>query len=337
MKSITITKPFHIEIMEQKEPVPREGEALLKMKYGGICGTDLNIYRGTFAYGSYPRIPGHEFSAEIIEAPEGSGLKPGTAVTANPYFNCGTCYSCQRGFFNCCTSNQTLGAQRDGVFSEYITLPVERIYDGRGLSAQYLALIEPFCISYHGVQRASVQPGDTVLVIGAGPIGIFAAMAAKHRGASVYICDISETRLSMASNFGADGVILNDGPGSVEKKTADITGSRGFDVVIEAVGMPATFQNSINAAAFRGRVVLIGISKQPLDFNFSVIQQKELDVFGSRNAVRKDFLELIDLVSQGIFSLDGMITDVYKASNAVKAFSDLHEQGGSKMKVLLEF
>ncbi len=337
MKTITITNPFEIALREQDRPVPGKGAALLKMRYGGICGTDLNIYRGTFAFASYPRIPGHEFSAEIVEAEPGTGLEPGMAVTANPYFNCGTCYSCQRGFVNCCTSNQTLGAQRDGIFSEYITLPAERIYDGRGLSAKTLALIEPFCISYHGVQRASVQPGDTVLVIGAGPIGIFAAMAAKHRGASVYVCDISEDRLAMASSFGADGVILNDSPGALEQQTAEITGGRGFDAVIEAVGMPGTFQNSIDAAAFRGRVVLIGISKQSLDFKFSVIQQKELDVYGSRNAVRKDFLELIDLVSKGVFSIDRMITDVYKASDAAKAFSDLHEEGGSKMKVLLEF
>ena len=181
MKSIVIKAPHEVDIKEVEKPVLKKGEAYLKILYGGICGSDLGTYRGTFAYVSYPRTPGHEFSAEIMEIGENDkGLKKGMIVTCNPYFNCKKCYSCERELVNCCESNQTMGVQREGAFQEYITMPIERIYDGKGLPPQTLTLIEPFCISYHGVSRAKVKKGDKVLVIGAGTIGVLAAIAAKQ-------------------------------------------------------------------------------------------------------------------------------------------------------------
>lgn len=339
MKTILIHEPGKVEVVETKMPEVKEGEALLKILYGGICGSDLGTYRGTFAYASYPRIPGHEFSAEIVEIGENDkGLKPGMVVTCNPYFNCTTCYSCQRGLVNCCTSNETLGAQRDGAFSQYITMPIERIYDGKGLPAKTLALIEPFCISYHGVSRANVQPGENVLVIGAGTIGVLAAVAAKSKGAHVTICDVAEKKLNYAvETFGLDASILNDNPETFQEKVDAATNGNGFDVTIEAVGLPSTFQNCIDAAAFGARVVLIGVGKQNLDFNFTLIQKKELNIFGSRNALKKDFLELIDLVKSGTVDLEKIVTNTYKMEDAAEAFKDFSENAGSMLKVVLEF
>ena len=339
MKSLVIEKPGSVVFREQPVPVPKEGEALLKLLYGGICGSDLGAYRGAFAYFDYPRIPGHEFSAEILEVGENSyGLKKGMIVTCNPYFNCGSCYSCRRGLVNCCQDNQTMGCQRDGAFSQYITMPVERIYDGQGLSPKTLALIEPFCISYHGVQQADVQPGERVLIMGAGTIGVLAAAAAKQRGAEVYIADISLEKLTYAKeNFGLDGIVLNDTPEHFTRQVQDITKECGFDVTIEAVGLPSTFQSCIDAAAFCGRVVLIGIGKKNLDFNFTVIQKKELRICGSRNALKKDFLELIQLVKDGCIALDKIVTNVYPFEEAPKAFGDFHEEAGKMLKVLLKF
>ncbi|MBO8415037.1 MAG: alcohol dehydrogenase catalytic domain-containing protein, partial [Proteobacteria bacterium] len=143
MKTIIIPEPGKVEIIDTPMPEPKPGEALLKVLCGGICGSDLGTYRGTFAYASYPRIPGHEFSAEIVDINgDAPNLKKGMVVTANPYFNCTKCYSCERGLVNCCEHNETLGAQRDGAFSEYVTIPVERIYDGKGLEPDVLAAIE---------------------------------------------------------------------------------------------------------------------------------------------------------------------------------------------------
>lgn len=276
MKTIIINNPGEVDIIEQAMPVRKQGEALLKILYGGICGSDLGTYRGTFAYASYPRIPGHEFSAEIIEIGDNDrNLKPGMIVTCNPYFNCGHCYSCQRGLVNCCTSNETMGAQRDGAFSEYITMPIERIYDGKGLSAKTLALIEPFCISYHGISRANIQPNDKVLVIGAGTIGVLAAVAAKAKGAKVYISDVAENKMNYAiETFGLDGGILNDSPENFIKRVEEITNGNYFDVTIEAVGLPSTFQACIDAAAFGARMVQIGVGKRTHEFDFTLLQKK---------------------------------------------------------------
>jgi 2-desacetyl-2-hydroxyethyl bacteriochlorophyllide A dehydrogenase len=339
VKTIIINKPGEVEIIEQAMPVRKQGEALLKILYGGICGSDLGTYRGTFAYASYPRIPGHEFSAEIIEIGDNDrNLKPGMIVTCNPYFNCGHCYSCQRGLVNCCTSNETMGAQRDGAFSEYITMPIERIYDGKGLSAKTLALIEPFCISYHGISRANIQPNDKVLVIGAGTIGVLAAVAAKAKGAKVYISDVAENKMNYAiETFGLDGGILNDSPENFIKRVEEITNGNYFDVTIEAVGLPSTFQACIDAAAFGARMVQIGVGKRTHEFDFTLLQKKELNVYGSRNALKKDFLELIDLVKSGKVDLEKIVTNTYNLDEADKAFQDFSKNVASMLKVVIKF
>lgn len=339
MKTIIINKPGEVNIIDTPKPVRKKGEALLKVLYGGICGSDLGTYRGTFAYASYPRIPGHEFSAEIIEIDDNDrNLKSGMIVTCNPYFNCTKCYSCKRGLVNCCTSNETLGAQRDGAFSEYITMPIERIYDGKGLSAKTLALIEPFCISYHGVSRADVKEGDTVLVVGAGTIGVLAAVAAKAKGAKVYISDIAEKKMNYAvETFGLDGGILNDNHADFIQKVEEITGGNYFDVTIEAVGLPSTFLNCIEAAAFGARVVQIGVGKKNVDFDFTLLQKKELNVFGSRNALKKDFLELINLVKEDKVDLEKIVTNTYSFDEAAKAFSDFDKNAASMLKVIIKF
>lgn len=348
MKTIYINAPGDVTVNEIAMPVRKPGEALLKILYGGICGSDLGSYNGTFAYFDYPRIPGHEFSAEIVEIDENDqGLKPGMIVTCNPYFNCGSCYSCQRGVVNACMNNQTLGCQRDGAFREYITMPLDRIYDGKGIDPKILAAIEPFCISYHGVQRAGIQPGDKVLVVGAGTIGVLAGVAAKALGGQVWMADVAQAKLDYAqSAYGFSGTILNSGDGALEEATKEITGTtvingqavaHGFDVCIEAVGLPSTFQNCIDAAAFAGRVVLIGVGKQNLDFNFTAIQKKELNIYGSRNALKKDFLELIDLVSSGKVDLSKVITNTYRFEDAPQAFADFKANGSHMLKVVLDF
>ena len=340
MKAIQISEPGKVVIQEIEKPVPAKGEALLKMLYGGICGSDLGTYRGGNAYVSYPRVPGHELSAEIIEIEDNDlGLKPGMIVTCNPYFNCGHCYSCERGLVNACTDNQTMGVQREGGFSEYITMPIERIYDGLGIDAKTLAAIEPFCISYHGVSRANVQAGEKVLVIGAGTIGVLAAVAAKAKGAEVTICDVAEEKLKYAyETFGADHMLLNTSPEEFEKRVEELTNGNGFDVTIEAVGLPSTFMDCITAACFGGRMVLIGVSKKNIDdFFFTIIQKKELNIYGSRNALKKDFIELIDLVKSGKIPLDKIITNTYTLDEAPKAFKEFDENAGKMLKVMIDF
>ena len=337
MKAVYISEPNKIDIRELPMPEVKDGEALLRLKYVGICGADVASYTGNQPFTTYPRIPGHEFSAEIIEIPENNlGLKKGMVVTANPYFNCGSCYSCQRGFVNCCTDNQTMGVQRDGAFCEFVAMPMERIYDGMGLNAKELALIEPFTISRHAVSRTEIKSTDKVLVIGAGPIGLFALICAKLTGARVYIADILDKRLEVAKEYGADGVI-NSTVTPIKEATESITLGAGFDVVIEACGLSQTFLDSIENVCFAGKLILIGNGKKDTTFNHSIILKKEINIFGSRNSYKKDFTDLISIVKKGEIDLMKMISGIYPIEKADEAFKALANNNGSLAKILVEF
>lgn len=336
MKVVYIEEPGRIQIVEREIPVPKPGEALLQIKYCGICGSDVATYTGNQPFTTYPRIPGHEFSAEIVEINgEAPGLKPGMIVTANPYFNCGQCYSCRKGKVNCCQDNQTLGVQRDGSFAEYITVPIPRIMDGKGLPADLLALVEPFSISYHAVKRGGLSDQDKVLVVGAGPIGIFAMMAAKLRGAAVYITDVLEKRLQLAMEMGADGVI-NSGTENLNEKVIELTGGNGMDVCIEAAGLPQTFLSCIENVCFTGKAILIGNGKRETTFNHSILLKKELNIYGSRNSLN-GFEPIIRLIDAGKVDLKKIVSDVYELDNVVDAFEALKSNDGTKAKVLVKF
>lgn len=342
MKSIIIKEAGKVEVTEVREkPIRQKGEVMLKLLYGGICGSDLNTYRGGNPYTVYPCIPGHEFSAEIVEVDANDkGLKVGDIVTCNPYFNCGHCYSCERGLLNACVDNKTMGVQREGAFSEYITMPIERVYDGKGLSARQLTLIEPFCIAYHGAKRGQVKKGDTVLVIGAGPIGTLAAVSSKLLGAKkVVICDLMEEKVKKACfEFNIDDYIVNTSNEDFIKKVNEKTNGNGFDVVIEVVGTPNTFLNCIDAACFGGRIVLVGISAKNIDnFMFSIIQKKELNIMGSRNALKADFEELIDFVKQGKVDIEKIISNEFSWLDADKALEHYKNNLGKTLKVVLNF
>lgn len=337
MKAVQITKPGEIKLIDEAMPKPGAGEALLQVLYCGICGADVASYTGNQPFTTYPRIPGHEFSARIVEIPQNDrGLKAGDVVTCNPYFNCGKCYACKRGIVNACHDNQTMGVQRDGSFREYITMPVERIIDGKGLSAKELALIEPFSISCHALSRAEVKKGDNLLIMGAGPIGLFALMKAKAMGARVLIADMLPSRLALAAEYGADRTV-NVREEELHAVCTEFTSENGFDVCVEACGAPETFLNCIDEAAHGANIILIGNGKRETTFVHSIILKKELNIFGSRNAFTKDFEELIDLVSAGKADVLKMISGIYEKENAAEAFEALAHNDGSLAKLLIKF
>ncbi len=336
MKAIVISKPNEIDIKEVPMPEVKPDEALLKVKYVGICGADVASFTGNQPFTTYPRIPGHEFSAEIVTIPKNDkGLKTGDIVTCNPYFNCGSCYSCKRGLVNCCTDNQTMGVQRDGAFCEYIAMPVERIYDGKALSAQELALIEPFSISQHAISRAPIKKTDNVLIIGAGPIGLFALLAAKQKCNRVAVADILDNRLQLAAQYGADAVI-NTKKQSLDEFTDTFTNGNGFDVCIEACGAPETFLGCIDSAAFGANIILIGNGKRETSFVHSIILKKALNIFGSRNALKNDFLDNINIVANGKADVMKMVSGIYEMNDALDAFKALANNDGTLAKLLIK-
>ena len=338
MKAIAIRKPFEIGILDLPMPQPGEGEALLRVLDCGICGADVASFTGNQPFTTYPRNPGHEFSAQIVSEPENSrGLKPGDIVTCNPYFNCGSCYACRKGLVNACVDNRTMGVQRDGAFCEYIAMPAERIIPGGCLTPQQLALIEPFSISMHALSRCPLQPGSRMLIVGAGPIGLFALLAGKSKGLEVTVTDLLEGRLEKARLFGADHTVLSGTPDTAETLRG-LTDGDGFDACVEACGQPVTFLTCIEQACQGANLILIGNGKAETTFLHSILLKKELNVFGSRNAYTRDFERLIDLVSSGaVPQPERMISAVYPFTDAAAAFDALTHNDGSLSKVLLHF
>ena len=336
MRSIHVTTPGEVDVVEVEDPRPRPGEALLRVRYAGICGSDVQTFRGTQPFASYPRVPGHEFSAEILEINGSSeDLAVGDVVTGVPYFQDGTCYSCRRGLINACERNETMGVHRDGAFQELITMPLERLHRARGVDPRDLAIVEPFSIGYHAVLRADVAEGERVLVLGAGAIGLLTMIAARTRGAEVWIADVVASRLEVATTLGAAGTV-DLAQETVDSAVQAATGGDGFDVVFEATGLPISFLNAIEAAAFGARLVLIGNGTREVTLNQSALIKKELDVLGSRNS-RGVFETLIDLLERGVVDVSPLRTKIVPLTEAKQALEDAAAGATDDIKVLIEF
>ena len=336
MRSIHVTTPGEVDVVEVEDPRPRPGEALLRVRYAGICGSDVQTFRGTQPFASYPRVPGHEFSAEILEINGSSeDLAVGDVVTGVPYFQDGTCYSCRRGLINACERNETMGVHRDGAFQELITMPLERLHRARGVDPRDLAIVEPFSIGYHAVLRADVAEGERVLVLGAGAIGLLTMIAARTRGAEVWIADVVASRLEVATTLGAAGTV-DLAQETVDSVVQAATGGDGFDVVFEATGPPISFLNAIEAAAFGARLVLIGNGTREVTLNQSALIKKELDVLGSRNS-KGVFETLIDLLERGVVDVSPLRTKIVPLTEAKQALEDAAAGATDDIKVLIEF
>lgn len=305
MKAIQISAPGELGVVDINTPVSGEDEVLLKIKYVGFCGSDLNTFLGKNPMVRLPIIPGHEVGA-VIEAVGKSvpaGLEPGMSVTVNPYTNCGKCASCRNGKVNACRYNETFGVQRDGTMCEYVAVPWTKVIPAIGLSPRDCALIEPMSVGFHAVSRAQVTDNDTVMVIGCGMIGLGAVVRAALRGADVIAVDVDDEKLALAARLGATHGI-NSKTEDVHARLMELTGGFGPDVVIEAVGSPVTYVMAVDEVAFTGRVVCIGYAKNEVAFQTKYFVQKELNICGSRNALPADFRGVINLLKKGNFPTD---------------------------------
>jgi L-galactonate 5-dehydrogenase len=298
MKALVISEPGKICCVERPQPKPAPGEVLLQIKRLGFCGTDLNTFRGVNPLVTYPRIPGHEIAAVIAEVTAGvpAQFKVGMETTALPYTACGKCTSCRGGRVNACCNNQTLGVQRDGAFTEFISLPWQNLVRSEKLSLAEHALVEPLSVGFHAVERGGVTNADTVLVFGCGTIGLGAiGGAALLRGARVIAVDVDEAKLALAKRTGAAETI-NSKTENLHEKLQALTNDDGPDVAIEAVGLPATFRAAVDEVCFAGRVVYIGYAKEPVTYETKFFVMKELDIFGSRNATMRNFADVIKVL-----------------------------------------
>lgn len=316
------------------QPLPSAAgrdEVLLRVAMVGMCGTDLSTFRGANAMVTYPRVPGHEVAATVVE---GGGLATGTAVTLSPYTSCGTCASCRRGRPNACQHNQTMGVQRDGAMTEYIRVPRERIYTAK-LTLKELALVEPLTVGTHAVARGRVTKDDTVAVFGCGGVGLGAIAAAAFRGARTIAIDMDDAKLEVARKAGASELIHSKSE-DLHQRLVEITGT-GPDVMIEAIGLPATFRAAVEEVAFTGRVVYIGYAKEPVSYETRLFVQKELDILGSRNALPEDFREVIRMLEAGRFPVDNAVTAIVPPEEAAAILAEWSANPAKFTKIMVQF
>lgn len=338
MKAVQIAAPSDMKVVEVERPALHAGEVLVKIAYVGFCGSDLNTYLGRNPMVKLPVIPGHEVGAVIEDiGPEvPAGLVKGMSVTLNPYTNCGKCASCRNGRVNACEHNETLGGQRNGVMCEYAVLPWTKIIPAEGLSPRDCALIEPMSVGFHAVSRAQVVDNEWVVVIGCGMVGMGAVIRASLRGATVIAIDLDDEKLALAKTFDASYVI-NSCTEKVAERICQLTGGLGADVVIEAVGSPATYVMAVDVVGFTGRVICIGYAKSEVAFQTKLFVQKELDIRGSRNALPADFRAVIHYMKEGRCPIERFVSAVVPPEEASEAMERWAAEPGKVFRILVKF
>jgi 2-desacetyl-2-hydroxyethyl bacteriochlorophyllide A dehydrogenase len=316
MKAIVLRAPGQAALEQVPEPqLFGDHDVLLKVRRIGLCGSDLNSYRGRNPLVTYPRILGHEIAATVVDLnPNHPEWQPGTAVTVSPYTNCGQCASCRRGRLNACQFNQTFGVQRDGALAEFISVPADRLYRAE-LTLKELCLVEPLTVGFHAASRGRVAQGETVAVIGCGGVGLGAVAGAVFRGGTVIGIDVEENKLATARKAGA-AYTINTTVADLHQNLSDLTGGHGPDVMIEAIGLPQTFRAAVDEVSFTGRVVYIGYAKQDVAYETRLFVQKELDIMGSRNAQPDDFRDVIRMLEAHRFPVDDAITHIVPMDEA---------------------
>jgi len=342
MIQITLTKPGELVIGEAEKPTPGKDKILLKVERCGVCGSDPTIYRGLHPYAKKPLVMGHEFAGTIEELGENvTHLKKGMRVTVIPHVVCGKCKACQKGIYNFCEDLKCMGAEADGAHQSYVnvdakmTLPIPDT-----MTMEDAAMVEPACVAYHSAKRGEVQPGDIALVVGAGPIGLFAMQSVKVLGAAkVIVADLDEWRLNLAKELGADGII-NVGKETLAEGLTRLVGSeKEVDVFYDCVGEKGKVFNEILKIARRGtRIVIVGVLQTEYTIpHLPDFVQHELRISGTTMYVPQDYKEMIDLMGQGKISTKGMITHHYRIDQIKEVFQMIDSRREPYFKVMLTY
>jgi len=324
MKAIQLQQPQSFRVIDIAEPAsPGPGEALLRVHQVGICGTDLGGYLGKMPFYSYPRIPGHELGVEVLAVGEGvTNVRPGDRCAVEPYLNCQRCHACRTGHTNCCEHNLTLGVMTDGGLTDRIVLPARKLHVSAKLGYEALALVETLAIGCHAVARGNPGPGEHVLVIGAGPIGLSVVEFAKLSGAKTIVMDMNEGRLAFVrEKMGVPDTLLATGDGKELERLAELTGGQLADVVVDATGSAKSMSQALGYCAFAGRLVYVGITQQELAFlHAPVMHRRELTLMASRNALPPDFIRIIRLIEDGLIDTGTWITHRAPMDGMIEAF-----------------
>jgi 2-desacetyl-2-hydroxyethyl bacteriochlorophyllide A dehydrogenase len=298
MKAAILRDKNQLELADVGIPNIGAGEALIRVAYSGICGSDVHVWHGHHPTATYPRIPGHEFSG-ILEKYIGiprDGLKTGDPVVVQPFWSCGLCEPCIRGMDNVCQSLKVIGFHEDGSFAEYIRVPLKKVYKlPDNVDLRLGAIAEPLSVAVHDVRRSGLMCGEKALIMGGGPIGMLVALVAQHAGAAdVYVSEINEYRLEFAQKLGIK--TINPVKSDLKQETMRITGGKGFDVVYEASGSKPCISAVTDVVKIGGTILMIGMASELHPINLSAVFAKELTVKGVRLHAQQSFEGAIALL-----------------------------------------
>lgn len=335
MNLLSCTSPGEFAYREAPKPILSNGRAIVKIRRVGICGTDLHAFEGTQPYFSYPRILGHELAGEISEIEDDTDFALGDLVTIMPYFSCGTCVACRNNKPNCCQKISVFGVHEDGGMQEYVSVPISSLIKREGLKLEQLAMAEPFAIGAHGVRRAGIKPGQVVLVMGAGPIGLGVMEFARIAGATVIALDINEQRLTFCKEILKIPFIVKADQNS-HQAIADITNGDFCDVVIDATGSSAAIHSGFQYMAHGGTYVLVGLQKGEISFSHPDFHKRESTLMSSRNATKADFEQVLDVLASGQLNVENYITHRVKFDEVKDDFPTWLDPKTGVIKAMVE-
>lgn len=337
MKYIICKEPGKLELKEKSPPVKGEGEALVKIKKVGICGTDLHAYAGKQSYFTYPRILGHELAGEILEINSNKqNMIAGDKVLISPYISCGNCIACANGKTNCCVSLELLGIHVDGGMQELIKVPIQLLYPANNLSFNEIAIIEPLAIGAHAIRRSKIKLDDVVVVTGCGPIGIGIIKFAQISGATVIAMDINQKRLNYVKKVLNVDFIVNATQNPI-KDIENITQGNMASIVFDATGHKGSMEMGPRYMAHGGKLVLVGHTKGQLAFQNPYIHAKEITLLSSRNATTEDLKYVMKILSKGMFPTESYITHNVDFKEMISNFVGWLDPNNNVIKATVDF
>ncbi|MDM5200885.1 zinc-binding alcohol dehydrogenase family protein [Fictibacillus enclensis] len=338
MKAVQVRKAHDLVTEEIEKPViVNDNDVLVKVKRVGICGSDMHIYHGTNPLATLPRVIGHEVTGQVEEVGASvKHLQPGDHVVVEPISYCGTCYACRKGRPNVCLSLSVFGVHEDGGMREYLVLPEKQLHAvSAELPWEETVMAEPYTIGAQAVWRGQVEDGDTVLIQGAGPIGICILKMAKLQGASVMVTDLNGERLAFAKENGAD-VTVNVQQEDVLARVQEWTDNEGANVVIDAVCLPSTFKLSVDAVCPAGNVVVLGFDEKEAGISQLPITKKEVTITGSRLQTNQ-FPRVVELLNNGKLTHGGLVTHTFSVNEVQDAFRFVEEHPDQVRKAIITF
>ena len=331
MRQVTLDQPGRLVLDRGLAvPVPSPGEALVRVRRVGVCGTDLHAFSGRQPFFDYPRILGHELAVEVVEinGPSAS-VRVGDRCCVEPYLPCGTCGACRRNKTQCCEKLRVLGVHVDGGMREMFTVPVNQLHPGAELSLDQLALVETLCIGAHAVERARAKPGEACLVLGAGPIGLSVIQCLGAVGARIFAADVNEARLRFVrDSLGLQHTLNPQDGGEVEARLRDLCDGDLPVIVFDATGHRDSMMSAFDWVGFGGRIVFVGLFKGDVTFNDPNFHRREISLLASRNAAPATFRQVMAWVASGRLHTDAWITHRMSLADVPSRFSEIATQPG---------